>query len=45
MRRGGDLAINQLNDLFRRTGRRNEAGQRIGFLILDTLFGEGRHVR
>src|SRR3954468_13312809 len=40
----GDPAGKQIDDLFWRTRRRYDAGQRIGLEILDALLRERRHV-
>ena len=36
--------LQQVDDLLRRAGRHHDAGERVGFLILDALLGEGRQV-
>src|SRR5258708_11052242 len=41
----GDLAGQQLDDLFWRTRGSDDAGQRIGLLILDALLGARPHSR
>src|SRR3954451_2238459 len=40
----GDLTIEQVDDFFRRSGWRDDPRQRVGVLILHTLFGIGRHI-